>query len=86
MNAFETWELRVVNDDVGGLQPRSAAVNDEFAAEHAEVEIGIVTVSGVAIGKILWVWRGVEGVRGGMRADEAGSGVDSVEEFLFAGR
>ena len=50
LNAFEAGEGRIVDDDVGGLQARVAAVNDEFAAEHAEVGIGLRAVSDVAIG------------------------------------
>src|SRR5258708_30022785 len=48
--AFEARKFRIVDDQAGGLQARVVTVNDEFAAEHAEIRIGFFTVGDVARG------------------------------------
>lgn len=52
MDTSKTGKRRMMDDDVRGLQTRIAAVSDEFAAEHAEVRVGLGAVSDVAIEKI----------------------------------
>jgi len=79
LNAFEAGEGWIVDDDVGGLQTRVAAVNDEFAAEHAEIGIGLRAVGDVAVGQVGGIGRGVESVAGGMAADESETLLDGGE-------
>ena len=85
LDAFEAGEGRIVDDDIGGLQAGIAAVNDEFASEHAEIWIGLCAVSDVAIGEILWIGLGVKGVAGGVAADESKALLDGGKQSLLAG-
>ena len=50
--AFEAGEFRVLDDEVGGLQPGSAAVGDELAAQHSQIRIGLLAVGNVTIGPV----------------------------------
>ena len=86
MHAFQTGEGWIVDDDVGGLQARVAAVNDEFAAEHPQIRIGLRTVCDVTIGEVLRIGFRMEGVAGSVAADESETLLDGGEQGLLAGR
>src|SRR5580700_2803155 len=59
-------------------------MDDELAADHPNVRIGLLAMRDVAIGKVGCVgWR-MEGIRRGMNPDEAEAVVDRVEKSLLA--
>jgi hypothetical protein len=66
------------------LQARVAAVNDELAAEHAQVRIGFFAVGNVTSGKILGVRLGMKSVTGRVDADKSHAVVNRIEKFFFA--
>jgi len=85
LNALESGEGRIVDDDIGGLQAGIAGMNDKFAAEHAEIRIRLRAVSDVAVREIFRIGLGVKGVAGRVAADESEALLDGSEQSLLAG-
>src|SRR5580692_127465 len=86
MDSIETREAGIADGHVGGLQPRIVllTMDDELAADHANVRIGLLAMRDISIGEIRCVgWR-MEGIRRGMNTDEAEAVVDGVEKSLLA--
>src|SRR5437660_9247943 len=70
-DAFETRKFRVIDDKTCGLQSRIAAVNDELAADHAQIRIGFVAISDVTRGKIGRIRLGVKRITCGVYTAES---------------
>src|SRR5580700_7054424 len=86
LHTFKAGKLRIVYDDVRGLQARilGLPVNDELSAEHPEIWIGLFAVRNISIRKILRIGRSMESVASGVNADEAEAVLDGIEKTLFA--
>src|SRR5215467_1944959 len=83
-NSFEAGKSRIVDDEVGGLQPWVHSVRNEFSAEHAQVRIGFVSMGNVAVRAILRVGLRVEGIGGGVNTDKAEAVSNGTEQRLLA--
>src|SRR5882724_11583576 len=83
-DAFEAGEFRIVDDEVGGLQARVAAVSDELTADHAQIRIGLYAVSDIAGREIRRVRLGMDRVAGGVNAGKSHAALNGIEKSLFA--
>src|SRR5437016_8953835 len=78
---FKTRELWIGHCVLGGLL---GAVLDEFAAEKTDISIGLVAVVQVTVGALLRFAAGVEGVAGGVSADEALAAAHVIDQGLLS--
>ena len=78
----EAWEGRV-NDLIHA--DLLLAMANELGPEEADIAIGLVAMVLEALWALLRLVIGVEGVRGGVRTDEALAGLHEVKERLLTG-
>ena len=83
-HAFEPGEFRIVHDEVGVLQARRAAVNDELAAKHFQIGILLVAMGDVAVGEIFRVGLRMKRVACRVNAHESHAFVDGFQQLLLA--
>ena len=59
-------------------------MRNEFATQHSQIRIGLISMGNVSVSVVLGVWRRMEGVTRSMNADETHSAIDCAEKLLLS--